>query len=153
MYTLIIIIHVIISILLIIAVLLQSGKGGGLIESFSAAESIFGTKTPVFMARLTTVLVVLFFVTTLSLAFLSKQRTKSLVESKGLVEETTKEATLPKEIELPLESQGPVDTSTPLSINGEHSRTIESQPNKVVQPDNKAANLPITTGDQKVPQN
>jgi preprotein translocase subunit SecG len=137
MYTLIIIIHVIISILLIIAVLLQSGKGGGLIESFSAAESIFGTKTPAFMARLTTVLVVLFFSTTLSLAFLSKQRTKSLVESKGLVEETTKEATLPKEIELPLESQGPV----------------ESQPNKVVQPDNKAANLPITTGDQKVPQN
>ncbi|MFH1202675.1 MAG: preprotein translocase subunit SecG [Candidatus Omnitrophota bacterium] len=81
MYIFIIIIHVIVSILLIIAVLLQSGKGGGLIESFSAAESIFGTKTSTFMARATTILVTLFFITTLSLAFLSTQKSKSLVES------------------------------------------------------------------------
>ena len=130
MYTLIIFIHVIVSVLLIIVVLLQSGKGGGLVESFSSAESIFGTKTPAFMARLTTVLVVLFFATTLSLAFLSTQKTKSLVESKGLVEEKTQEATLPK--------------ATQPAVQGQSS--------KVEQPENNPAKIPTTAGDSQVPQ-
>ena len=106
MYTFLIVFHVIVSILLIIAVLLQQGRGGGLIESFSgAAESIFGTKTNVFMVRITTTCAVLFFVTTLSLAFLSTQRTKSLV---GASQDSSQEETsqIPPE-ELGITEQAP----------------------------------------------
>ncbi|PIY83084.1 MAG: preprotein translocase subunit SecG, partial [Candidatus Omnitrophica bacterium CG_4_10_14_0_8_um_filter_44_12] len=78
MFTLIIIVHVLACCLLILIVLVQQGKGGGLIDSFSSAESIFGTKTNTFLVKATSFLSVVFFITCLSLAFLSIQRNKSL---------------------------------------------------------------------------
>jgi len=80
MMIIVIAIHVIACIGLIFFILIQSGKGGGLIESFSSAESIFGTKTNTFLTKATTVLAITFFITCLSLAFLSTQQTKSIVE-------------------------------------------------------------------------
>lgn len=85
MLSLVIVLHIIISILLITIILMQSGRGGGLTESLAAgAESIFGSKTNAFMVRTTTVLAILFLLTTLSLAFLSTQRNKSLMEKKSV---------------------------------------------------------------------
>lgn len=81
MFTLIIIVHVLACCLLILIVLVQQGKGGGLIDSFSSAESIFGTKTNTFLVKATSFLSVVFFITCLSLAFLSIQRNKSLIET------------------------------------------------------------------------
>ncbi len=56
MTILLIIIHVIACILLIAIVLIQRGRGSGLVESFSGVESMFGTKTSAFLTRTTTIL-------------------------------------------------------------------------------------------------
>lgn len=91
MMTIIIIIHVIACILLIALVLVQRGRGGGLVESFSGVESMFGTKTNTFLTRSTTILSIFFFLTCLSLAILSVRQSKSLmgnVVAKPKVEKT-----------------------------------------------------------------
>jgi len=77
---LIIAIHVITCILLIIIILIQAGRGGGLVEGFSNVESMFGTKTNAFLTRATTVLAILFFLTCLSLALLSARQSRSLMK-------------------------------------------------------------------------
>jgi preprotein translocase subunit SecG len=81
MMTLIITIHVIACVLLIALILIQRGRGGGLAESFSDVESMFGTKTNAFLTRTTTVLSVLFFITCLSLAVLSIKQSRSLMRN------------------------------------------------------------------------
>ena len=77
----IIAIHVIVCLGLIGLVLIQRGRGSGLIESLSGVESMFGTKTNAFLARATTVLSIVFFVTCLSLAVLSVRQSKSLMRN------------------------------------------------------------------------
>lgn len=76
----VIVIHVIVCIGLIILVLVQRGKGGGLVESFSSIETMFGTKTSTFLTRTTTILSVIFFFTCISLALLSIRQSKSLLK-------------------------------------------------------------------------
>jgi preprotein translocase subunit SecG len=85
MFGLLILLHTIISVLLIAVILLQTGRSGGLTETFGgAAESIFGTKTNTLMIRTTTVLSVLFIISCLSLAYLSREQSKSLMERNPL---------------------------------------------------------------------
>lgn len=89
-------IHLIVCALLIIIILIQRGRGGGLVESFSGVESMFGPKTNTFLTRTTTILSTLFFITCLSLAFLSAQQARSLM--RGIkIQEPLKE-------ELPIQS-------------------------------------------------
>ncbi|MDD5005685.1 MAG: preprotein translocase subunit SecG [Candidatus Omnitrophica bacterium] len=83
MMGLIIAIHIIACIGLIFFILIQTGKGGGLVETFSSVESIFGTKTNTFLTKATSVLAVTFFITCLLLAFFSVQQNKSIVERKA----------------------------------------------------------------------
>jgi preprotein translocase subunit SecG len=78
----IIFLHVLISICLVVTILMQSGRGGGLTETFSSAENVFGAKTNVMMTRITTGLAVFFLITALSLAFMSAQKSKSLMAGK-----------------------------------------------------------------------
>jgi len=77
----IIVIHVIICMALIGLVLIQRGRGSGLVESFQGVESMFGTKTNAFLTRTTTILSILFFITCLSLAVLSVRQSKSLMRN------------------------------------------------------------------------
>lgn len=81
MFAFVITIHVIACILLIIIVLIQQGKGGGLIDTLSSAESIFGTKTNTLLVKATSILSVIFFMTCMSLTFLSIRKNKSLIET------------------------------------------------------------------------
>ena len=81
MMGLIIAIHVIACILLIILILIQAGRGGGLVEGFSGVESMFGTKTNTFLPRSTSVLSTLFIITCISLALLSARKSRSLMRS------------------------------------------------------------------------
>jgi len=60
---------------------MQSGRGGGLTETFSGVESIFGTKTNTFLTRGTAVLAVIFLLTSLSLTYLSKKKGESLLQN------------------------------------------------------------------------
>ncbi|OIO36942.1 MAG: preprotein translocase subunit SecG [Candidatus Omnitrophica bacterium CG1_02_44_16] len=105
MFTLIIIVHVLACCLLILIVLVQQGKGGGLIDSFSSAESIFGTKTNTFLVKATSFLSVVFFITCLSLAFLSIQRNKSLTETSDMKKQ------------VPLAQAGAKPTQAPVPTN------------------------------------
>jgi preprotein translocase subunit SecG len=81
MITLLIVIHVIACAGLIGIVLVQRGRGSGLVESFAGVESMFGTKTSLFLTRATTVLSIVFFITCLSLAILSVRQSKSLLSN------------------------------------------------------------------------
>ncbi|MEI7997925.1 MAG: preprotein translocase subunit SecG [Candidatus Omnitrophota bacterium] len=71
--------HIVVSILLVITILMQAGRGGGLAESFASAESMFGTQTNSFMVRFSTILATLFFCTALVLAINSSKGQKSLM--------------------------------------------------------------------------
>lgn len=77
---LVITVHVIACVLLIAIVLVQRGRGGGFVENLSGLESMFGTKTSVFLTKATTVSAVVFFLTCLSLAVMSVHKSKSLLE-------------------------------------------------------------------------
>ena len=78
---LIMFLHALVAILLITAVLMQSGRGGGLTEAFASAESVFGARTNEFMIKTTTVLATVFFLTCIGLAILSSQRGRSLMSN------------------------------------------------------------------------
>ena len=79
--TFLIVIHVIACIVLIGLVLIQRGRGAGLVESFAGVESMFGTKTSAFLTRTTTIMSVIFFFTCLGLAVLSVRQSKSLMRN------------------------------------------------------------------------
>lgn len=91
----ILVIHIIVCVLLVITILMQAGRGGGLTETFQSAESMFGTQTNVFMVRFTTILAVIFLSTSLILAFNSSKGEKSLMANKKLL------STVPKPVEAP----------------------------------------------------
>lgn len=80
MIAFIFVIHIIVCILLIGIILVQAGRGGGLVDAFSGVESMFGTKTNTFLTRTTTVLSIVFFITCLSLALLSARQSRSLLK-------------------------------------------------------------------------
>jgi len=102
MYNLVLTIHVIVVISLIGMILIQRGRSGGLVEALGGVESIFGTKTNNFFVKVTVVLAICFFLTSISLAYLSKQKGKSLIgryenitseiEQENVAEVTVKDA-------------------------------------------------------------
>ncbi len=90
MYTFILTIHIIVTISLIGIILVQRGRSSGLIEALGGVESIFGSKTNTFFVKTTVFLAITFFVTSISLAFLSKTRSTSLIERELKREEKVK---------------------------------------------------------------
>ena len=102
MYNVILGIHVIVALGLIGIILIQRGRSGGLIEALGGVESIFGTKTSFFLVKVTVVLAICFFFTSISLAYLSKQKGRSLMSKYENIsvesEDTIQEPPTPKEI-------------------------------------------------------
>lgn len=82
----VIFIHAVVSVLLVVVILMQSGRGGGLTEGFASAESMFGAKTNEFMVKSTTVLAGFFLITCLGLAILNAQQGKSLMSGSTAAE-------------------------------------------------------------------
>lgn len=107
MMTFVLIIHVTVCVGLIILVLIQRGRGSGLVESFAGVESMFGTKTSAFLTRTTTILSIMFFLTCLSLAIFSVRQSKSLMidhkpkktESQQLPQPAAQTTQAPKAVE------------------------------------------------------
>ena len=87
MYTLVLILHVIVSLILIAVILFQAGKGGGLADTFGGGggggsqTTIFGHKASDFLTKATEVSAVLFLCTSLSLAILSSKRKDSIMDN------------------------------------------------------------------------
>jgi len=117
--------HMIICILLIGIILIQAGRGGGLVENFSSVESMFGTKTNIFMTRTTTVLAVLFFLNCIGLAFLSAQQSKSLMRKVKAIETKTETQKPANSGVMPLQ---PLKATTDVNtrVNAKESPAVET---------------------------
>jgi preprotein translocase subunit SecG len=83
MYSILIVIHVVISLFLIAVILLQAGKGGGLADTFggSQMQSLFGTKSTSVLTKITAVCAIGFIVTCIALAVISSHRARSIVDN------------------------------------------------------------------------
>ena len=81
MYGFVLVVHVIVALFLIAVILLQGGRGGlGEALGGAAAQSLFGGGANTVMTKITAVGAGLFMVTCLSLAMLSTQRGKSVMD-------------------------------------------------------------------------
>src|SRR5207247_4329587 len=82
MFTLLVIIHVIVSLIIIGLVLLQAGKGADIGSAFggSGSQAVFGSMgTPTVLGKITSVVAVAFLVTSFSLAVLSHHPSTTLM--------------------------------------------------------------------------
>jgi len=80
MFSLLIGVHVVTSFLMILFVLLQSDKGAELGAAFGGAGQANSLRTPMTgMGKITTVLAIVFMMTSLSLAYLSSEKAKDSV--------------------------------------------------------------------------
>jgi preprotein translocase subunit SecG len=77
METLVVVVHVVIAVALVGLVLIQQGKGADAGAAFGggASQTVFGSQgSGSFLTRVTTLLAIVFFVTSFSLAVFAKQR-------------------------------------------------------------------------------
>ena len=84
MQTTILTIHIILAVILVILVLVQQGKGADAGAAFGsgASSTVFGARgSATFMNKITTIIALSFFVTSLSLAYISSNKscTKGLI--------------------------------------------------------------------------
>lgn len=82
------VIHFIVSAILVLVILLQSGKGGGLSglmggASGSIGESLGATSAIDTLSRFTSVAATIFFITTISITFVASQLQKQTIIDKG----------------------------------------------------------------------
>ena len=88
LYGILMFIHIVVSILLVVSVLLQSSKGGGLAGTFGGsgmAGGVFGGRGAApFLVKATTTCAILFMLTSLSLNLVSQRtKTESAIERLG----------------------------------------------------------------------
>lgn len=90
LYYTIIALHILVCIILVLVVLLQSGKGADLAGAFGggATQTAFGSRGPAsFLSKMTTVAAVVFMITSISLSMMSSSETsaggKSILETTG----------------------------------------------------------------------
>lgn len=83
MHIVVIILHIIVSILLVLIVLLQRGKGANMGAAFGGSSStIFGSSGPgTFLGKITTVVALFFMLTSLYLAYFATNKGKSVVKA------------------------------------------------------------------------
>ena len=137
--TLVMIFHVLLAASLVGLILMQRGKGAEVGTAFGAGASgtVFGARgSASFLTRATTVLALLFFVTSLTLAFLSGrvQAPKSLLESQG--------------IETPAESSGTPAQAPQGSDQSPSAPATDEQPASDQPPDETSGQDGETQPDQ-----
>jgi len=81
-HILVIILHVIVCIVLILTVLLQAGKGASMGAVFGgSSQTVFGSSGPgTFLGKMTTVVAVIFMLTSFSLSYTASRKGSSLME-------------------------------------------------------------------------
>lgn len=81
MTTILIIIHVLVCLFLIVIVLLQHGKGADIGATFGgSSQSLFGTEGPIpLLNKITTLAAIVFMVTSISLAYISANKSTGTV--------------------------------------------------------------------------
>lgn len=114
MYTLFVIVHIIVSILLILVVLLQSGKAGDLASAFGGAgsQAAFGARgTATLLTKATTVCAIVFMISSLGLALLSIRGSGSSVMERVPYPEESRPAETQEETPTP--PQEPTQEAAP----------------------------------------
>jgi len=82
MFIFVVVIHVIVSFIIIGLVLLQAGKGADIGSAFggSGSQAVFGSMgTPTVLGKITTVVAVIFMVTSFSLAVLAHKKASTIM--------------------------------------------------------------------------
>ena len=104
--TIVLVVHVLVSVGLIGLVLLQQGKGADAGASFGggASQTVFGSQgTGNFLTKTTSLLALVFFVTSFSLAVFAKQQSKVMVDQ-GIAVPSVNEAASDNASDVELES-------------------------------------------------
>jgi len=108
--------HVIVCIILVLVVLLQSGKGADLAGAFGggATQTAFGSRGPAsFLSKMTTISAVVFMLTSISLSLISTPKT----DGRSILETDQQETAMPAE-EAPA-SQPPASVPSPEELRRE----------------------------------
>ena len=124
MFYFVLFLHIIVCLALMVVVLLQSGKGGGLSGAFggSGMSNVMGGKEASgFLSKATTWIAILFMVTTISLALMSRpadSATQSAGGAIGEIQEGKVQPTLGQESQLeggaqPQEQAQPAEEAAP----------------------------------------
>ena len=115
MDTLLIIAHVIVCLFLVGIVLLQHGKGADIGASFGgSSQSLFGTEGPLpLLNKITTGAAIIFMLTSVSLAYLSTQKSSSSVMKNMVVEQPAAKEEAP--VVVPAEEQKAAPAATEAS--------------------------------------
>ncbi|NPB09469.1 MAG: preprotein translocase subunit SecG [Thermodesulfobacteria bacterium] len=132
MFTVLVIVHVIVCLFLIGIVMVNVGKGSEVGAVFSGSQAIFGGAGPgTFLNKVTAVLAVLFFATSLALTYLSAKRTQGSLMEKA-----------PK-MEIPAPETAPPVVPTP--------QTPQTQEIPTPQPQGDTSAIPVPQ-EQTAPQ-
>lgn len=97
MIGILVIVHIVVAVLLILIVLMQGSKSEGLSGLFGGGGSttLFGTGAPTFLAKVTTVLGIIFMLSSITLSVFLSRSSKSVM-GKSVIEE---QETVPEESE------------------------------------------------------
>ncbi len=163
MLTFLTVVHVLVCIFLILVVLLQAGKGGGMGIAFGGggSQTVFGSSgAGNFLTRLTSITAAIFLITSLGLAHLSSQQDsrrlqrlaeRQQVEKKADEDRVTK---LKQELEKARESaQKPaaapaegMSTAPPTEAPGAPAAPLKATEKKTAKPEGKTAEAPAADG-------
>ena len=122
MESIIIFVHVIAAIGITGLVLIQQGKGADMGASFGsgASQTVFGSSgSGNVLTRSTTILAIIFFVTSLGLAILAGQQASLGVEDSGLIEnidEVATQATIPGTDDVPVFEDAGFESDIPAAV-------------------------------------
>ncbi len=102
MFSIVLMVHLVIAFVLVLLVLLQHGKGADAGANFGggSSQTVFGSAgSNSFMLKLTGVVATVFFITSLSLAYLGAQKSKGYqsVTQKPVVEQVA-----PEKVDVPV---------------------------------------------------
>ena len=129
--------HVIVCVILVLVVLLQSGRGADLAGAFGggATQTAFGSRGPAsFLSKMTTVAAIVFMVTSVGLSLISTK-----TEAKSVLETTKQQATPVKKAPAP--ASAPVAAPTREQIQKEveeaQKRSQQAAPAPAKQPESK----------------
>ncbi len=141
MYALVIVFHIVASLVLILVVLLQSGKAGDLAATFGStgSQTAFGARgAATVLTRATTVCAVIFMVTSLTLAIMfTKDSGGTVLEGMSLPEE------------VPVES--PIDLSTAPAEQPVDGQPSSEEPGSVLPSDEQPSEPTAEEGSAESP--
>jgi preprotein translocase subunit SecG len=131
--------HVIVCVILVLVVLLQSGKGADLAGAFGggATQTAFGSRGPAsFLSKMTTAAAIVFMLTSIGLSMITTR-----TESKSVLETTKQQNAAPVK-KAPAPASAPVATPTPEQIK---QRVEELEKQKQQPPAPAPATQPAPT--------